>query len=68
MQVFLHFVYHPKESLYCDGQEFHQYQQNKQVHVPQPQITEHKKKVTTYANGNLGPGWIYMFACLFDGV
>jgi len=37
-----------KESLYCDGQQFHQYQQNEQV----PQTIEHHKTATTYDVGN----------------
>ena len=41
-----------KESLNSDGQQFHQYQQNKQS----PSLIEHtQKKLKTCDVGNLGP-------------
>ena len=45
-----------KESLNSDGHQFHQYQQNEQAPLVLTELTEHKKKTTTYDVGNTGPG------------
>jgi hypothetical protein len=45
-----------KRKLISKGDQFHQYQQNEQVHFILAKLADHKKKTTTYDVGNLSSG------------
>ena len=47
-------IYYYEEKVSTDDHQFHQYQQNEQSPLILTELTEHKKKPTTYYAGNPG--------------